>query len=77
MKKYVLDQVVVRREPYFIPSTSNKKQDQGVTPMDVGNMMNNEMEDENKGDDHNHDEVYPISPELAALKGGGKGFSGN
>jgi hypothetical protein len=73
MKKYVLDQVVVRREPYFIQNTGGKKHDHGVVPMDVGNVMNQESDDENKS----YEEENQDSSGLNAFKGSGKGFAGN
>ena len=39
MKKYVLDQVVIRREPYFDPGLSTKKsKDSTCAPVDIGSI---------------------------------------
>ena len=63
MKKYVLDQVVIRREPYFDPVLGTKKsKDSAYVPMDIGNI-----------DDASSNDEEEIHHDLAVMKGDGKG----
>ena len=63
MKKYVLDQAVIRREPYFDPVLGTKKsKDSTYTPMDIGNI-----------DDTSSNDAKGIHHDLAVMKGDGKG----
>ena len=70
MKKYVMDQVVLRREPYFDQGLSNKKSKPTNVPMDIGN-ISSETRDAN--DDTSTRNEEETSHELAMMKGSGKG----